>query len=580
MAGVEEELWNIFTFYTLRGKPLDVTRLSVTQFLRLARDCKIIDEGQGVAASGSKLTGGSSRRVGPVAVNLAFASVLQRRYRFTVRKSRPLLDVSAFLFPTRDGEQAAAAKSKLTYPEFLDALAILSERVYRHEGCGGSLSSPKIQSLPVSSSPMTAGAAAPRVASMTKVEATFQRLLMENVLPLASRRRPTTVAAELRDPLVRDILSHYGPALRELFRFYASSPSISTPKARVSSSTSIHGGRGSRAGKRGKPRARAAPPSDTFVANVNLSPDPCGHGPSAAASGSEKTSHNATGGRYIIGGRDQKDSRGTRCISGRGGEGVKWRRQKATLPSVVVMNSMADALPLRSLLCFAADVGISGALMSALDVGDVFLSCNGGGQLGESANTDDANFGFNHERLSRGAWRTCLAREGRGGVRPLVFTEFLEALVRIALVCFLRPRCASLASVQIQRRGNVGTDATAIGAGCCLRALLAYMWRRLHASAEIALNGVRVGGSRHHSSMQKGALLRGIQLLNDRMLSRWRSEGFLDFAASEVSIGGATAITPNTTPPLGRALETLRRLLALDEGRLMGSAGFSVSAGG
>ena len=69
----------------------------MTQFLRLARDCKIIDEGQGVAASGSKLTGGSSRRVGPVAVNLAFASVLQRRYRFTVRKSRPLLDVSAFL---------------------------------------------------------------------------------------------------------------------------------------------------------------------------------------------------------------------------------------------------------------------------------------------------------------------------------------------------------------------------------------------------------------------------------------------------------------------------------------------------
>jgi len=29
MAGVEEELWNIFTFYTLRGNPLDLTRLSV-----------------------------------------------------------------------------------------------------------------------------------------------------------------------------------------------------------------------------------------------------------------------------------------------------------------------------------------------------------------------------------------------------------------------------------------------------------------------------------------------------------------------------------------------------------------------
>lgn len=29
MADVEEELWNIFTFYTLRGNPLDLTRLTV-----------------------------------------------------------------------------------------------------------------------------------------------------------------------------------------------------------------------------------------------------------------------------------------------------------------------------------------------------------------------------------------------------------------------------------------------------------------------------------------------------------------------------------------------------------------------
>ena len=30
MDDVEEELWNIFTFYTLRGGPSDLTRLSVS----------------------------------------------------------------------------------------------------------------------------------------------------------------------------------------------------------------------------------------------------------------------------------------------------------------------------------------------------------------------------------------------------------------------------------------------------------------------------------------------------------------------------------------------------------------------
>lgn len=36
MTGVEEELWNIFTFYTLRGNPLDLTRLSVRYITRLS----------------------------------------------------------------------------------------------------------------------------------------------------------------------------------------------------------------------------------------------------------------------------------------------------------------------------------------------------------------------------------------------------------------------------------------------------------------------------------------------------------------------------------------------------------------
>lgn len=60
--------------------------------------------------------------------------------------------------------------------------------------------------------------------------------------------------------------------------------------------------------------------------------------------------------------------------------GRKGRGEK-NMPSAV-MNSMADALSHRSLLCFAADFGISGALVSGLEVGDIFLSCGGGKEMG------------------------------------------------------------------------------------------------------------------------------------------------------------------------------------------------------
>jgi len=44
-----------------------------------------------------------------------------------------------------------------------------------------------------------------------------------------------------------------------------------------------------------------------------------------------------------------------------------------------IMNSMADSLSHQCLLYFAADFGISGALLSTLEVGEVYLSCDGEG---------------------------------------------------------------------------------------------------------------------------------------------------------------------------------------------------------
>ena len=43
MSVVRQELWNIFTYYTLHGNPRDPSRLNATQFLKLLRDSQLFD---------------------------------------------------------------------------------------------------------------------------------------------------------------------------------------------------------------------------------------------------------------------------------------------------------------------------------------------------------------------------------------------------------------------------------------------------------------------------------------------------------------------------------------------------------
>lgn len=41
MESIQEELWNIFTFYTLHGNPKDPSRLNRTCLLKLCRDVMV-----------------------------------------------------------------------------------------------------------------------------------------------------------------------------------------------------------------------------------------------------------------------------------------------------------------------------------------------------------------------------------------------------------------------------------------------------------------------------------------------------------------------------------------------------------
>lgn len=46
---------------------------------------------------------------------------------------------------------------------------------------------------------------------------------MDNVLPLASRRNPTSIATILKQPVIEGLFKYYEDALKQLFNFFATS---------------------------------------------------------------------------------------------------------------------------------------------------------------------------------------------------------------------------------------------------------------------------------------------------------------------------------------------------------------------
>lgn len=54
-------------------------------------------------------------------------------------------------------------------------------------------------------------------------EEAMQQLLMDNILPLACRRKPADVSSVIRQPVVVELYDYYKKALKQLFRFYATS---------------------------------------------------------------------------------------------------------------------------------------------------------------------------------------------------------------------------------------------------------------------------------------------------------------------------------------------------------------------
>jgi hypothetical protein len=95
MISIQEELWNIYTYYSLRGNPRDPSHINATQFYKFCRDTLLFD-----------------RTMTDVPLTQAVAQLI-----FTTKQSQK-----------RAGNRSAS--NKIDYTEFLSCLLSIAQRCY------------------------------------------------------------------------------------------------------------------------------------------------------------------------------------------------------------------------------------------------------------------------------------------------------------------------------------------------------------------------------------------------------------------------------------------------------------------
>ena len=156
MSSIQQELWNIFTFYTLHGNPRDPSRLNRSGLIKICRDVMVLDPTM------------TEKALSQADLDLIFTSILTDPNK----KLNPSIEKS----------------DKLDYDEFLSCLIRIALKCYP--------------------------------SSLTPEDA-MQQLLMDNMLPLASRRKLVDVSVIISNESVQNLFDYYRDALSDLFSFFA-----------------------------------------------------------------------------------------------------------------------------------------------------------------------------------------------------------------------------------------------------------------------------------------------------------------------------------------------------------------------
>jgi hypothetical protein len=145
---VEQELWRVFTFYSLHGDANQPELLRPANFLRFCKDCQI-----------------TSKKLTPTAIELEITRL--------IRSKEITNDYSSTL--------------TINFVDFLQLLDSLAQKVYAKESA----------------------------------EVAIKRLLLENVLLLASRRPPMSDSFDFSDVEANRVIREvYGRCLQRIFDYY------------------------------------------------------------------------------------------------------------------------------------------------------------------------------------------------------------------------------------------------------------------------------------------------------------------------------------------------------------------------
>lgn len=192
-TSVEEELWRVFTYYSLRGDPSEPETIGSSQFVKFGRDALIVKRPKTSAAATS-----AEERVKRQARKIVLAQIERRHPNYMRNMMSAAQAHVIFTSIVRSGvgsKKARINKEKMTFTQFLSALMKMSVEVY---GTDADVSSP---------------------------EEAFQQLLMENVLcpGLAERRTPKLddLKRAVEESEVQSLLEKYEEATKQIFRFYA-----------------------------------------------------------------------------------------------------------------------------------------------------------------------------------------------------------------------------------------------------------------------------------------------------------------------------------------------------------------------
>lgn len=182
---METELWNIFTYYTLHGDPLDPEHIKLTQFVRLCKDCEILGQ-QGLSSPD---------------INVLYRSEVTRGHaaKRAEAKARAMNEG----YKARAGT-GVVANDKMNFNCFLNAIMKLSSlvracrprrprpRLTRH--ClpvttrRRSTRLPRASTTPFSSCSWSTCCRSPRAASPSTWTSSWPTLACERCLPSSTRR--------------------------------------------------------------------------------------------------------------------------------------------------------------------------------------------------------------------------------------------------------------------------------------------------------------------------------------------------------------------------------------------------------